>query len=367
MASTGDPLARRYRRLLCCYPRAYRRERGDELVALLLDTAPPGRTRPRLREAVDLIRNGMRCRLGRPASSTVVAWAALVAIVCGLFSAALSARVAWETARPLPGRAETGAIFRTVLADREPDEITTPSSFFGYYTQPLTLQALDNLLLGDGGEYQQTATGAWAAGPPPAPPGQTAAVAQRRLREAGWHLDQSAAETFDDCADKLCGSFVPVTYTTLDASRGDTLLTVTVNSRPEPDYPYLSIDLRRTTPPLVLPAAIGGGLLGALASWLVFGWASRRTETPHPARAVVKVLFGVTLLLWWLPIVVAVPSVASHHGAEQHPQWHPFWEWLGQPTFSLFFLVGSVSALLGIALATLPRRDADRISTLVGG
>ncbi|MBM0256991.1 hypothetical protein [Micromonospora sp. 4G55] len=115
MASTGDPLARRYRRLLCCYPRAYRRERGEELVALLLDTAPPGRTRPRLREAVDLIGNGMRCRLGRPASRTVVAWAVLAAVVCGLFSAALSARVAWETARPLSGRAETAAVFRTVL------------------------------------------------------------------------------------------------------------------------------------------------------------------------------------------------------------------------------------------------------------
>ncbi|MEV0722008.1 hypothetical protein AB0I37_04415 [Micromonospora purpureochromogenes] len=367
MASTGDPLARRYRRLLCCYPRAYRRERGDELVGLLLDTAPPGRTTPRLREAVDLIRNGMRCRLGRPASSTVVAWAALAAVVCGLFSAALSARVAWETARPLPGRAETGAVFRTVLPDREPDEITTPSTFFRYYTQPLTLQALDNVLLGDGGEYQQTATGAWAAGPPPAPPEQIATVAQRRLQEAGWHLDGITVQRSDDCADKLCAAVVPVTWTTVDASRGDTLLSVTVHPRPEPDHPYLSITLRRATPPLVLPAAVGGGLLGAVAGWLVFGWASRRTEAPHPARAVVKVLFGVTLLLWWLPTLVAVPSVASHHGAEPHPQWHPLWEWLGQPTFSLFFLVGSVSALLTIALAALPGRDVDRVQALVGG
>ncbi|MEV0809271.1 hypothetical protein [Micromonospora sp. NPDC050200] len=367
MAPTGDPLARRYRRLLRCYPRAYRQERGDEMLSLLLDTAPPGQTRPRLREAVDLIRNGMRCRLGRPASSTVVAWAALAAVVCGLFSAALSARIAWETAELLPGRAETGEVFRTVLPDREPDGVTTPSTFFGYYTQPMTMQALDNLLLGDGGEYQQTATDAWAAGPPAAPPEETVAVAQRRLRESGWHLDKVTADTSDSCADKLCASVVPVTHTTVDASRGDTLLTVTVNSNPEPESPYLSITLRRTTPPLVLPAAIGGGLLGGLAGWLVFGWASRRTEASHPARAVVKVLFGVTLLLWWLPVLVSVPALASHHRGEPHPQWHPLWEWLGQPTFSLFFLVGSVSALLGIALATLPRPDADRLSTLASG
>ncbi|MEU5939065.1 hypothetical protein ABZ807_07720 [Micromonospora sp. NPDC047548] len=367
MAPTDDPLARRYRRLLRCYPRAYRRERGDELLALLLDTAPPGQSRPRLREAVDLIRNGMRCRLGRPASSTVVAWAALAAVVCGLFSAALSARVAWETARPLPGPAETGEIFRTVLPDHGPDHVDIPSSFFGYYTQPLGLDDLDNLLLGDGGEYQQTATDAWAAGPPPVPSDQTVAVAQRRLRETGWHLDGVTVESANGCVDKLCASSMLITYTTVNARQGDTLLAVTVNSNPEPESPYASIALRRTTPPLVLPAAVGGGLLGALAGWLLFGWASRRTEAPHPARTVVKVLLGVTLLLWWLPVLVSVPALASHHRGEPHAQWHPLWEWLGQPTLSLFFLVGSVSALLGIALATLPRRDADRVSTLASG
>jgi hypothetical protein len=36
----AGPLARRYRRLLFCYPRAHRR---DELLATLLEEAPPGR------------------------------------------------------------------------------------------------------------------------------------------------------------------------------------------------------------------------------------------------------------------------------------------------------------------------------------
>jgi hypothetical protein len=35
------------------------------------------------------------------------------------------------------------------------------------------------------------------------------------------------------------------------------------------------------------------------------------------------------------------------------------WEWLGQPTFSLFFLVGCGSALLGLALAALPHRASS--------
>ncbi|MET7965904.1 hypothetical protein [Micromonospora sp. NPDC005305] len=64
MPPTGDPLARRYRRLLLGYPRAYRRDRGEEILGLLLDGAPAGRTRPTLREAADLLRAGLRCRLG---------------------------------------------------------------------------------------------------------------------------------------------------------------------------------------------------------------------------------------------------------------------------------------------------------------
>ena len=41
-----DRLERRYRRWLLACPAEYRRERGDELVATLLDLAGPNRTRP---------------------------------------------------------------------------------------------------------------------------------------------------------------------------------------------------------------------------------------------------------------------------------------------------------------------------------
>ena len=37
--STDDGLERRYRMLLRCYPRAWRRAHGDEMVGLLLDQA----------------------------------------------------------------------------------------------------------------------------------------------------------------------------------------------------------------------------------------------------------------------------------------------------------------------------------------
>jgi hypothetical protein len=62
-----DPtsLERRYRRLLACYPRAFRREHTEEMLAVLMAGARQGR-RPGLAESADLIRSAAKMRL-RPA------------------------------------------------------------------------------------------------------------------------------------------------------------------------------------------------------------------------------------------------------------------------------------------------------------
>lgn len=107
MPSTDPFLARRYRRLLRCYLGDWRRARAAEVITLLLDTAPAGRTR----ETADLVRGGLRCRLGRPASRTVVTWAALAAVICGLFAGACCwARwpVGWSSAGPADAPRGTG-------------------------------------------------------------------------------------------------------------------------------------------------------------------------------------------------------------------------------------------------------------------
>ena len=59
-------LERSYRRLLWAYPRWYRRERGVELLSTLLDAAAPDQRRPTVREAVDLVLGGLRCRFALP-------------------------------------------------------------------------------------------------------------------------------------------------------------------------------------------------------------------------------------------------------------------------------------------------------------
>jgi len=59
-------LERRYRRLLACYPRAFRRENEEEILAVLLACAQQGQQRPGLAASADLIKGAIRARL-RPA------------------------------------------------------------------------------------------------------------------------------------------------------------------------------------------------------------------------------------------------------------------------------------------------------------
>ncbi|RJL30417.1 hypothetical protein [Bailinhaonella thermotolerans] len=68
------PLERRYRGFLLAYPRDYRAAHGGELLGLLLDTAPPGRTVPDPREVAGLVSGGVRARLAA-ATRRGPAWA----------------------------------------------------------------------------------------------------------------------------------------------------------------------------------------------------------------------------------------------------------------------------------------------------
>jgi hypothetical protein len=69
-----DHLERAYRRLLAWYPRAFREEHGQEILAVLMAGAPDGQRRPGLAESADLIRSGlwMRLRPSVPRSARTV-------------------------------------------------------------------------------------------------------------------------------------------------------------------------------------------------------------------------------------------------------------------------------------------------------
>jgi hypothetical protein len=67
-------LERRYRRLLLSYPRAFRKQNGPEILAVLMACAEDGQRRPGLAESADLISSGlwMRLRPGAPRSAPTV-------------------------------------------------------------------------------------------------------------------------------------------------------------------------------------------------------------------------------------------------------------------------------------------------------
>jgi hypothetical protein len=58
-----DELERRYRRLMTAYPLRHRQEYEDEMVAVLLAAATPGKRRPGLRDRTDLLVNALAVRL----------------------------------------------------------------------------------------------------------------------------------------------------------------------------------------------------------------------------------------------------------------------------------------------------------------
>jgi len=62
--SGSEGLERRYRRLLASYPRGFRREHEQEILAVLMAGADDGQQRPRLGEAANLIKHALWMRLG---------------------------------------------------------------------------------------------------------------------------------------------------------------------------------------------------------------------------------------------------------------------------------------------------------------
>jgi hypothetical protein len=79
--SDSAELERGYRRLLACYPRAYRHDSGQEILGVLMDSARDGQRRPGLAESADLIRGAFSMRL-RPRSRLPRAMRGAIRVMC---------------------------------------------------------------------------------------------------------------------------------------------------------------------------------------------------------------------------------------------------------------------------------------------
>lgn len=90
-------LERRYRRLLACYPAAFRSEHEQEILTVLMAGATKGQRWPRLAEAADLLRSATYMRL-KTRLRTFLAWEyghrrvmVPVRVVSGIWLVALTA------------------------------------------------------------------------------------------------------------------------------------------------------------------------------------------------------------------------------------------------------------------------------------
>ncbi len=122
-ASESASLERGYRRLLACYPKSFRRENEEEILAVLLACAPDGQARPSLEAALDLLKGAVRMRLrprpGQPRTVFAAArlmWAGALAELAALITVIVTAdsvRAAVMHSHP----AAVGAVTTHVIAD----------------------------------------------------------------------------------------------------------------------------------------------------------------------------------------------------------------------------------------------------------
>jgi hypothetical protein len=343
-----------HRWLLLSYPRDHRRERGAEILETARDVAAGGRG-PAV--AANLVCHGLRARLGRSASRSVVAWATLFTVACGLFAASFGTWLTWLGSRPLDHRELAAAVGELYPAEPATHHGSDPAAPFVFYGSPLTWSAAPALLTGDGAEYSLATIGASLARLPADSRPQALADLQQRLRAAGWAPSGPVHTPAYECVpgDARCDPSGIPTDITVHGARGDDILEIHINA--DGTTPVMDIAMSRATPASAYPAGAAAFLLGAAAAWCLFGWASRRTAHGHPLTgATTKLLYGAAMVLWWAPILVSAPLLLSHHLGEPHPRPHPLWEWLGQPLLSLPFLLGALMLVLVPGLALLPYR-----------
>lgn len=327
----SDRLASRYARLLRFYPPGPRRA---EMLGTLLECAPAGRARPTAREIVNLTRFGLRARLGRPASTGVVILSVLVALVSGLLGAAASARLGWTLQKPLPAGAEAERLTATVFPGLP---------VLGGGDAPPFVPAFGS----DGGEVYGFAE-YWVR--------NTAATREvlaytksvrDRLAGAGWRIRDDIS--YDEDHDQ------PSWSAGFSATRSG--LTLVYSAYYVKNHPWYDSDgsagfhLSRTTPPWPARFAVPGALLAACAGWLMFGWASRRSEG-HPGRT-----RGAAALAWSAIAVVALSVffICLWFSQPDPLQGSTLWTTLDQLSQAPTTL-GVGLGLLALATAVLPAR-----------
>lgn len=304
---------------MLAYPPEYRRARAGELLDTLLAATPAGRTRPPLRQAVSLLRHGMRARLGRPASRGVVVIALFGALIAGFVGAQVGAFAAWHTARPLPDPAAAAAIYRLVAPDSPAPQWNRRDELFY-----VTMGTDHDPAMAEVGGLMAFHT---SVASQPLSPAEFAEQARSRMRAAGWDVSEVFSR-YD---------------TTFYAARDGLLVRV---AAADAQMPQLLVEIYRDEPVLVPIAQLIGALSGALLGWLLIGWASRRladgrrTAVSVLGVAAIAVAFAASFTVMALVALVEV-------GRGFRPTWDPM------PSFLVFAYPLARELAIPAALAAL--------------
>ncbi len=332
-------LERGYRALVRAYPPGRRR---TELLDTLIEAAPADRRRPTAREAANLVRHGLRARLGRPRSRGVVVLAVLVALVGGFVGAAASARVAWEAVPGYPSGAALREISDTVFPGLD---ATGERDGDGLFFDVMEKSALDVLVQGHDEDFAfSTLTVAAPGGFVTGDYRTWTDAARDRLVAAGWQIH----DEWPTGATWIATGELDESGRSFRATR-DGLGLLFSSETDVVDTPagqfYALATLDRLTPWYVNAAALAGLLLGALAGWLATGWASRRTERASPAvRSLTREPAVLALLLLAPQAVLGLTALVVQAFSSDPP---------GQPFWSLSLTYGFGCGALGVLLFVL--------------
>jgi hypothetical protein len=323
-------LGRAYRRLLRAYPPGPRRE---ELLDTLLEAAPPTRRRPTVRESVNLVRHGLRARLGFPRSRAVVVLVFLAGLVGAYFGGAAGNRLGLEFVSPVPSAAVAGQVTATVFPGLKvwggghPAAIVPQSDGegveYGYATYWLRhTEATRDLP-------------AYATG------------ARERLAAAGWQIHDYAYQAPEDMVDRGQDSSV-----TFWADRPGLVLGFEEDLYTGmPDYDNdggSTLTLRRSEPGWLSAFTWSAAVLGFALAWLLAARASRRFDSFGVGGVLPGILTGIMLFLFLPPLLLfPIPDT---------PGQAPFWAGLesGYGWLPLPLVLGGILAL-GSALPDLRR------------
>lgn len=275
----------RYERLLFAYPREYRRRRGAEIAATFTEMAAEGQRWPRGRDAVSLLFHGLRARLGRPRSRLIVPFTVLAMLVGGLCAAAGGACVGWGGSTGLSSRqvAEVNQLGPGMAAtvDSRAGMLTL---FVGYLSTSVwrpswsVVGVLRAAMVDDQASVR--------AG------GNARALVDNeraRLAGTGWKITN---ETVTDTGATMTvhnGDLVAhlATFPTManfyTLTEGSEILVAHDGSAesvggPEAESGEFDAAVYRTTPATVPVFTVIAGLLGAMMTYLLIGWLSRRTS-----------------------------------------------------------------------------------------